>query len=401
MKSLSQRANGVTPSPTLAISAKAKEMKKQGVDVIIFGAGEPDFDTPKFVKQAAISAINEGFTKYTPASGTKELKEAVVAKLQRDNKLDYSANQIIISCGAKHSLYNCFQAICNPGDEVIIFSPYWVSYPEMIKLAGAVPVVVTTKEQDGFRPSLSSVTSAISQKTKAIIINSPCNPTGSVYPEELLRQIGEAAVKNDLWIISDEVYEKIIFDSKEYISIAALGEDIKSHTIVVNAVSKTYAMTGWRIGYLAGPAEAIKAMGNIQSHSTSNPNSIAQRAALTALGGNQEEVSKMVVEFEKRRNFIVEKLKEFEKVSFHKPEGAFYLFLNIGSFLKQDSKGVKKINNSVDFANYLLQEAKVAVVPGSAFGADDYIRMSFATSIQDLSKGLDRIETALFRVGVF
>lgn len=397
---LSERAKNISPSVTLAISAKAKQMQKNGEDVIIFGAGEPDFDTPAFIKKAAISAIEEGFTKYTPASGINELKEAVVAKFRRDNNLEYNINQVIISCGAKHSLYNCLQAICDLGDEVIIFSPYWVSYPEMIKLAGASPVIVETKEEEAFLPSASSIKSAISKKTKVIIINSPTNPTGSVYPEKLLREISEIALKKDLLIISDEVYEKIIFDSKKHVSIASLGEEIKRRTIVVNAVSKTYAMTGWRIGYLAGPAEIVKAMGDIQSHSTSNPTSIAQKACVVALTGKQDKISEMVAEFEKRRNFLVERLKGVNRVSFHKPEGTFYLFLNIGYFLRQELPA-REIKNSTDFTNYLLEEAKVAVVPGTEFGADEYIRISFATSIEDLSKGLDRMETAILKIGIF
>jgi len=399
MISLAEKTRNISASPTLAISAKAKEMRKKGEDVIIFGAGEPDFDTPLFIKQAAISAIEEGFTKYTPASGINELKEAIVEKFHRDNNLDYSTNQVIVSCGAKHSLYNCLQAICNPGDEVIIFSPYWVSYPEMIKLAGARPKVVATREENRFLPSSSSISSAISRKTKAMIINSPCNPTGAVYPEELLREISEVAIKNNLWIISDEVYEKIIFDSKKHTSVASLGEDIKNGTVVVNAVSKTHAMTGWRIGYTVGPPEIIKAMSNIQSHSTSNPNSIAQKASVAALKGAQDEVLEMVKEFEKRRNFIRDRLEGFNKVSFLKPEGTFYLFLNIDSYLGRSPGG--EIKNSVDFANYMLEEAKVAIVPGSAFGADAYVRISFAVSIKDLAKGLDRMETAMFKIGVF
>ncbi len=396
MMYLAERVKNITASPTLAISAKAKEMRKRGEEVINFSAGEPDFDTPAFIKQAAISAIEEGFTKYTPASGINELKEAVIAKFHRDNNLDYSINQVIVSCGAKHSLYNCLQAICNPGDEVIIFSPYWVSYPEMIKLAGARPIAVNTKDENGFLPLVSSLASAISQKTKAMIINSPCNPCGCVYPEKLLREISKFALKNNLLVISDEIYEKIIFDSNKHISIASLGEDIKNLTLVINGVSKTYAMTGWRIGYTVGPADIIKAMSNIQSHSTSNPNSIAQRASVEALKCAQGEVSKMVAEFGRRRNFIAERLKTFNRISFHKPDGAFYLFLNIGSFFGQRLK-TREIKNSVDFADYLLEQGKVAVVPGSAFGADRYIRISFATSIEDLSKGLDRMETAILK----
>ncbi len=397
---LSKRVKNVTASPTLAISAKAKEMQKRGEEVILFSAGEPDFDTPVLIKQAAITAIEKGFTKYTPASGINELKETIVAKFHRDNNLDYNINQVIVSCGAKHTLYNCLQAICNPDDEVIILSPYWVSYPEMIKLAGARPVAVSTEEKNGFLPSVSSIASAVSKKTKAIIINSPCNPTGCVYSEGLLKKIAEVVLKNDLFVISDEIYEKIIFDSKKHISIASLGEDVKRRTFVVNAVSKTYAMTGWRIGYAAGPAEIIKAMANIQSHSTSNPNSIAQKAAAEAIGGRQKEVLKMVSEFEKRRNFIVERLKSFDRVSFIKPGGAFYLFLNIGSFLDQNLGG-REIKNSVDFADYLLEKTKVAAIPGSAFGADTYIRISFATSLDSLSKGLDRMEAMFFKSGVF
>lgn len=397
MMVLSERAKNVTASLTLAISAKAKQMQKSGEEVIIFGAGEPDFDTPAFIKQAGISAIEDGFTKYTPASGIIELKEAVVAKFRKDNNLDYTATQIIISCGAKHSLYVCLQAICNPQDEVIIFSPYWVSYPEMIKLAGAIPVIVNTKEEDGFLPAISSIKAAVSNKTKLIVINSPCNPTGIVYPKELLEEIGQIAVKNDLGIISDEIYEKIIFDSKKHVSCASGGEDIKSRTIVVNGVSKTYAMTGWRIGYLAGSVEVVKAMSSIQSHSTSNPNSIAQKAALAALKNEDQEATSMAAEFQTRRDFIVERLKRINGVSFCKPEGAFYLFLNIGSFLGC-KLGKRVVGNSLDFANYLLEEAKVAVVPGVAFGADNYIRISFAASMEDLARGLDRMETAMRKI---
>jgi aspartate aminotransferase len=399
MKPLSKKIQNITASVTLAISAKAKQMKKKGIDVVVFGAGEPDFDTPSPIKQAAIKAIEAGATKYTPASGTEELKKAVAEKFKRDNGLDYGLDEVVISCGAKHSLYNLFQTICEAGDEVIICSPYWVSYPEMIKLADARPTIVETKEEDSFLPSASSLASAVSPKTKAILINSPCNPTGAVYPEKLLQEIGSIAVKNDLWIISDEVYEKIIFDSRKHISVASLGQDIKKRTVLVNAVSKTYAMTGWRIGYIAGPSDIVKGISKLQSHSTSNPNSIAQKAALEALKGDQAEVLKMAKEFEARRDFLTERLAGFKGVSCAKPAGEFYLFLNIGSFLGQNIKG-REIKDSLDFANYLLDEANVAVVPGAAFGADDYIRISFATSLEELAKGMDRIEEATGKIGV-
>lgn len=397
MKVLSEKVKNITASPTLAISAKAKQMRKEGIDVVIFGAGEPDFDTPEFIKQAGIMAIKEGFTKYTSASGMEELKEAVIEKLKRDNHLDYTLNEVVISSGAKHSLYNLFQTICGPGDEVIIFSPYWVSYPEMIKLADASPVVVETKEEEGFLPLPSLIGKAITSRTKAIVINSPCNPTGVVYPYQLLKEIARIAVENDLWIISDEVYEKIIFDSLRHISIASLGEKIKMRTVVVNAVSKTYAMTGWRIGYIAAPSEIVKCIGKLQSHSTSNPPSISQKAAVAALKGDQTQVLEMVKEFQRRRDFVAERIKTWEGVSFLKPQGTFYLFLNIGNYLHRDF-GEKRFTNSVDFAAYLLDEAKVAVIPGVAFGADNYIRISFATSQKELLKGLERIEKALAKL---
>jgi len=390
---ISERASKINPSLTLAISAKAKAMRKQGEDVVIFGVGEPDFNTPQGIKQAAITAIEENFTRYTPASGILELKEAVVEKFRRDNGLEYSKDQVIISCGAKHTLYTALQVLCDVGDEVILFAPYWVSYPEMIQLAGAKAVVASTQQKDDFLPDIKTLESALSKKTKGLIVNSPCNPTGTVYPKELLEKIAQFAVKNNLWVISDEVYEKIIFGKEKHVSIATLGKEIKEHTLVVNAVSKTFCMTGWRIGYTAADTTIVKAMGNIQSHSTSNPNSIAQKAALEALREDGREIRAMVDEFEKRRDYVVERFKAIPQVSFSVPRGTFYIFVDIGNFLGAQS--AKRIHSSLDFAKYLLDEAKVAVVPGSAFGSDRHIRISFATSQEELVKGLDRIEAIL------
>lgn len=378
------------PSATLAISAKAAAMRKEGIDVISFGAGEPDFDTPQHIKQAAIEAINSGFTKYTPASGTPELKEAIAEKLKKENNLDYSPSQIIVSCGAKHSIYNALMAICDPGDEVIIISPYWVSYPEMVRLAGGVPVIVETEMENDYLPSPDAIRSKISPKTKAIIVNSPSNPTGSVCTEEILREIGELAVEGDFYIISDEIYEKLIYDGLRHVSIAALDERFKERTILINGVSKSYSMTGWRIGYAAGPEEVISAMSRIQSHSTSNPTSISQAAALEALRGPQEEVERMRAEFERRRKLICGKLDEIEGIRYFRPKGAFYVFVDVSAFYEK--LGVR---GSVEFADHLLEKAKVALVPGVAFGDDRCVRLSFATSDEAIVEGLERIKAAL------
>ncbi|MCM8820071.1 MAG: pyridoxal phosphate-dependent aminotransferase [Candidatus Omnitrophica bacterium] len=338
MKPLAKRIQKIAPSATLSISAKAKDMKRDGIDIIDFSIGEPDFDTPSFIKEAAICAIEEGFTKYTPASGIKELKEAVVEKFKKDNNIEYTVDQIVISCGAKHALYNCFVALCNPKDEVIIFSPYWVSYLEMVKLLDAVPIIIKTREDENFLPNPKAIKSNITKKTKAIIINTPSNPTGSVFSRRLLEEIADIVIEHDLWIISDEVYEKIIFDSTPHVSIASLDKNIKSKTLVINAVSKTYSMTGWRIGYVAGPLEIIKAIDNIQSHTTSNPASISQKAALAALCGSDTEIIKMQKTFQARRDFLISELRDFQNISFFKPQGAFYLFLNISKFFGKKTK---------------------------------------------------------------
>ena len=391
---LSKKTYSVKPSPTLAIDAKAKSLKASGVDVISFGVGEPDFDTPENIKEAAIKAIRSGFTKYTPVGGTDELKTAIIEKLKKDNGLIYEKNEIIVSCGAKHCLYNIAEALYDAGDEVILPAPYWVSYPDQIVLNGAVPVIVKTDEGNAFKITPEILEANLSKKTKALILNSPSNPTGLAYDRKSLEAIAEIAVKHDFYIISDEIYEKLIYDGFEHVSIASLGDEIKQRTLVVNGISKSYAITGWRIGFAAGPKDIINAMTNIQSQSTSNPASISQKAAVEALTGTQDFISKMVSEFDKRRKYMVEKLNSIKGVSCIKPVGAFYAFPNVSSYYGRSFKG-NSIKSSMDLSAYLLDEAKVAVVPGAAFGDDRYIRLSYATSMENIQKGLDRIESAL------
>ncbi|MEN2985823.1 MAG: pyridoxal phosphate-dependent aminotransferase [Thermodesulfovibrionaceae bacterium] len=391
---LAERTGKIKPSPTLAVDSRAKELKAKGYDIVNFGVGEPDFDTPEHIKEAAIKAVKEGFTKYTPVGGIDELKEAIIEKFERDNGLKYSKENIIVSCGAKHSLYNSAQALFNPGDEVIVPAPYWVSYPDQILLQDAVPVIVETYEEDNFTLKAEVLREKITTKTKAIIINSPSNPTGFIYSRKALEEIAEIALKNDIYIISDEIYEKLIYDANKHISIASLDEEIKAKTIVVNGLSKTYAMTGWRIGYAAGPKEVVKAMTNIQSQSTSNPTSVAQKAAVAALRGPQDCVERMRREFEKRRNCLVSELNKIKGVSCRMPAGAFYAFPNVAQFLGRSIEGFE-INSSIDLSMYLLEKASVAVVAGSAFGAEGYIRISYATSIDNILKGVERIKMAL------
>lgn len=391
---IAQRARAIKPSPTLAMAAKAKAMKAQGIDVVDFGVGEPDFDTPENVKQAGIKAIQSGFTKYTPAGGTDELRDAVVDKLRKDNGLAYERSQVLISCGAKHSLYNIAEALFDPGDEVIIPSPYWVSYPDQVILNDAVPVIVETTEQEGFRISAAKLEKAITNKTKAIILNSPSNPTGLAYDKKTLQEIAAVAVKHRIYVISDEIYEKLVYDGFTHTSIASLNPEIKELTIVVNGVSKSHAMTGWRIGYAAGPRDVITAMANIQSQSTSNPASISQKAALEALRGPQDFLPVMNAEFDKRRKYMVERLNKMPGVSCMLPVGAFYAFPNVAKLYGR-SAGGKTVRNSADLAAYLLETAKVALVSGDSFGADAYIRLSYATSMEIIKKGMDRIEEAV------
>jgi aspartate aminotransferase len=394
MSILSNRAKELKPSPTLAINAKAKSMQTQGIRVISFGAGEPDFDTPENIKRAAVKAIEEGFTKYTAAGGIDELKDAVIHKFQRDNHLSYKRSQIIVSCGGKHALYNLAQAIFDRGDEVIIPVPYWVSYPPIVSLAEATPVILETNEKNGFKVMPNDLKRVVTSKTKALIINSPSNPTGSAYTKAELEKIAEIALDKNFFVISDEIYEKIVYDGFKFVSIASVGEEIKKKTVIVHGVSKTYAMTGWRIGFTAGPEEIILAMNNIQSQSTSNPNSIAQKASIEALMGPQDEVEKMVSAFAERRRYIVDRLNKIPGVSCYKPTGAFYVFPNFSSYYGKSYQG-KKITNSGELTDFLLDVARVAVVPGKEFGADAFLRISFATSMEGIKEGLDRMEEAL------
>lgn len=387
----SKKAEQIQPSITLAITAKANEMKNNGIDVIGFGAGEPDFNTPENIQIAAIEAMKKGLTKYTPASGIKELKDAIVEKFKRENNLSYRSSQIIISTGAKQCLANAFSAILNPGDEVIIPTPYWVSYPELVKLADGVPVFVKTDENNSYKYDINELEKTISSKTKAIIINSPNNPTGSVCTEEELIRLADFAKEHNLIIISDEIYEKLIYGKEEHISIASLNEDTYKRTIVINGVSKTYAMTGWRVGYAAADEKIVKLMSNIQSHTTSNPNSIAQYASLEALVGDQSSIHVMIEEFKRRRDYAVERINQINSISCIEPKGAFYVFINISNIIGKTIDG-EKINGSLDFCDKLLEKERVAVVPGAGFGMDNFIRISYATSMDNIKNGLNRME---------
>jgi len=379
---LAKRVANIGESVTLEITSKAKKMAKEGIDVVSFAAGEPDFDTPDFIKQAAIKAINEGFTKYTPSSGMLELREAIARKFKKDNNLDYSPAEIVVSNGAKHSLYNIFQALCEAGDEVIIPAPYWLSYPAMVNMSEAKNVFVETIPRNNFKITEKDLEAKITKKTKCFVLNSPSNPTGSLYEQDELEMIAAIAVKHKFYVISDEIYEKLVYDNKKYVSIGSLGKDIHDLTITVNGVSKSYSMTGWRIGYAAGPIEVMKAIANVQSHATSNPCSISQKATLAGLEGDQKFILDMKTEFQKRRDLMVSRLNKMKNISCIKPGGAFYVFCDISKF----GQGSAKI------ANRLLEEARVAVIPGEPFGADSFIRFSFATSVGAINKGLDRIE---------
>ena len=391
MSTLTKRAKAISPSPTLAITAKAKAMQAEGIDIIGFGAGEPDFDTPEHIKQAAIKAISEGFTKYTPTAGIPPLKKAICDRFKADSGLEYDPSQVIVSCGAKHSIYNIVQVLCEAGDEVIIPSPYWVSYPEMVRVAEATPVFIDAAEKDNFKITAASLQKAITKKTKLLILNSPSNPTGQVYSKKELEAIAKIAVEKDIWVISDEIYDKLVYGGVENVSIASLNPQIKAKTLVVNGVSKSYSMTGWRIGYVAGDKEIIGAMSNLQDHSTSNPVSISQKAALAALTGPQDAVKTMAAEFEKRRDYMVERLNKMPGISCLLPPGAFYAFPNVSKLFGKSYNG-KQIKGSMGLTELLLTEAKVAVLPGSPFGADNYLRLSYATSMKNITGGMDRIE---------
>ena len=397
MIKLSSRLHGLEESVTLAITAKAKALKASGKDIIGFGAGEPDFDTPENIKNAAIKAIKDGQTKYTAVGGINELKDAIIAKFKRDNNLDYARDEVIVSCGGKHSIYNLFQAVLDTGDEIIIPSPYWVSYPVMASLAGATPVCVATTEKSGFKMTVRDFASRITDRTKAVVINSPSNPTGAAYTAAELEALAEVALKHHVLIISDEIYEKLTYGGFKSSSIASASYDIKGITVVLNGVSKAYSMTGWRIGYAAGPKEIIKAMSSIQSQSTSNPSSISQWAAVEALNGPQDAVAAMAKEFEKRRDAMVKGLNAIKDVSAITPQGAFYVFANTSGVYGKKFKD-KMIKGSVDLATYLLVEAGVAVVPGEPFGDDKYIRLSYATSLEQVNEGVKRIGEAIKRL---
>jgi aspartate aminotransferase len=394
---ISERAKNVSPSPTLAITAKAKAMKAEGIDVISFGAGEPDFDTPENIKAAAVKSLQAGFTKYTPSTGTDELKAAIVNKLAADNGLEYQKSQVVVSIGAKHSLYNAVMSVVNPGDEVIIPSPYWVTYPEQVKLAGGVPVYIATDETTGFVATAAMIEKALTPKTRLIILNSPSNPTGGVYSRKQLQEIADLAVSKNIHVISDEIYEKIIYDGNEHVSIASLGPEIKKLTITINGFSKAYSMTGWRLGYAAAEPDIVGGMSRIQDHSTSNPTSFAQPGGVEALNGPQEDVVGMVVEFDRRRKVIVKRLNDIPGITCATPGGAFYVFPNVSGLVGK-TWGEKTITDSDSLAEYLLAEAKVAVVPGTGFGTPSYLRLSYATSMGAIEKGLDRIADAVAKL---
>ena len=391
---LASRVENIKPSPTLAITAKAQALKAAGRDIIGFGAGEPDFDTPEHIKAAAIKAIEGGFTKYTPVGGIDELKDAITEKLKKDNNLEFARSEIFVSCGAKHTLFNLAHVLFEEGDEVIIPAPYWVSYPDIIILTGAKPVILSSKESDGFKIRPEALRSAINRNTKALIINSPSNPTGVTYHENELKALSEVILEKNVFVITDDIYEKILYNDLHFVNIAMLGKEMQERTIVVNGVSKSYSMTGWRIGYAAGPESIIRAATNYQSQNTSNPTSISQKAAVAALRGSQEPVSFMVDEFRKRRDVIVELLNDISGIKCAKPQGAFYVFPNTSGLYGRSFKG-KTIHSSVDLAEFLLEEANVAVVPGAPFGNDNHIRLSYATSMRNIEEGLNRIRKSL------
>jgi aspartate aminotransferase len=379
---VSNRAAALTPSLTLSIEAKAKQMKAEGLDVVGFGVGEPDFATPKHITDAAIKALQDGFTKYTPSSGIPELRQAAAAKFKRDNGLTYKESQIIISCGGKHSCCNVILATCNPGDEVIIPAPFWLSYPEMVRLAEGTPVILPTSDKTEFKVTPEQVRAAITPRTRLLILNSPSNPTGTIYTPEEIKAIGDICVEKDVMIMSDEIYEKLVYDGAKHVSVASFSQAHYDHTIVVHGLAKAYSMTGWRIGMTAAPEPIAKAIDAIQSHSTSNPTSFAQKGAVAALNGPPDHLPGWLAEFARRRAYAWERLNKMPGISCVNARGAFYLFPNISKL------GLK----SIEFCARLLEKEKVAAVPGVAFGADDYIRISYATSMENLAKGLDRLE---------
>lgn len=391
---LSKKASEVKPSSTLAITAKAKELKAQGVDIVGFGAGEPDFNTPDNINESAIEAIRSGFSKYTPASGTVELKRAISEKFKSFNNLDYGEDQIVVSNGGKHSLTNIFTAIINEGDEVVIPAPFWLSYPEIVKLAGGVPVIVKTTEEENFKITPEKLAAACNEKTKAFILNSPNNPTGMIYTREELEALARVIIDKDIYVVADEMYEYLIYGEDEHVSIGSLGKEIYDHTITCSGLSKSYAMTGWRIGYTGASKEITKLMSSVQSHQTSNPNSIAQKAAVEALTGPQDKVKEMIREFAGRRDYIYNRAKALPHTSILEPKGAFYAFVKVSDTFDMEYKG-EKVSDVSNLASILLNDFSVAVIPCTDFGFPDYIRLSYAISKEQIEKGMDRIEAFL------
>ncbi len=388
---LSKKAQAVKPSSTLAITAKANELKAKGLDVVGFGAGEPDFNTPENICDAAIHAIHAGFTKYTPAAGTVELKQAICKKFESFNKLHYEPNQIVVSNGGKHSLTNIFSAILNPGDEVVIPAPFWLSYPEIVRLADGVPVIVRCGKEQGYKLTAEQLAAACTENTKAVVLNTPNNPTGMIYTREELEALAKVIVEKDIYCVADEMYENLIYEGHEAVSIASLNEEIYKRTITCSGVAKSYAMTGWRIGYTGSSAEIAKLMGSVQSHQTSNPNSIAQKATVEALLGPQDTVQEMNKEFDKRRIYMYERVAKMDLVDALKPLGAFYVFIDVSKLLEKSYKG-EKIADVSKLAKILIEDYMTAVIPCADFGFDDHIRLSYAISMEQIKKGLDRIE---------
>jgi aspartate aminotransferase len=387
----SKKAQSVPPSATIAVTSRAKQLKADGVDIVSFGAGEPDFDTPQFIKDSAVQALDAGKTKYTAAAGIVELKTAIAEKLKRDNNLNYSPDQVIVNIGAKHSIYEAMQATLDDGDEVILPTPYWVTYIETIKLAGATPVVVRTSKENSYKITPEQLKDAVTDKTAMFVLNSPNNPGGFSYTPEELSALADVLKGTEVIVLSDEIYEKLIYGDTKFISFASLSEDAYNRTLTVNGLSKAFAMTGWRLGYTAGPIEVIKAMGRLQSHMTSNAVTFAQDAAITAINDNSDVVEKMRIEFEKRGEYMVQRLNAIEGVTCHQPTGAFYCFPDVSSHFGRNIGGAQ-ITGSMDFAKALLEQANVALVPGEPFGCSDNVRLSFACSLQEIEKGLDRIE---------
>ncbi len=392
---ISQVVSKIKPSATLSINSKVKLLKSQGVSVIGFSAGEPDFDTPEDIKTAAIDSLKSGFTKYTPTAGIIELKEAICEKLSRENNIiSYTPQQVIVSCGAKQAIYNCLLALCNEGDEVLIPSPYWVSYPEQAVLARGIPVFIQSSDENNFKIEKSDIDRHMTDKTKVLVINSPCNPTGSVYTEGELYEIIHYAINTGLYVISDEIYEKIIYDGTKHFSPASFGKEFIEKLITINGFSKTFSMTGWRIGYAAGPADIINAATTIQDHSTSGPNSFTQKAALAALKADEKTITDMVRKFDKRRQYIVGRLNDMEGITCMMPKGAFYVFPNVSGLYNRDICG-QTVTNSVEFADLILDKARIAFVPGVCFGSDSHVRISYATSMENIEEGMNRLEKLL------